>query len=119
MVAIQPAGSTGVVVAGVTIMGAGYMAANVLGSLLGPSGIANTDQGIALAVITAAQQVGGGLGLALLITTGTLRTNTIEASAGHTIPAAIVAGYQAALAPGALLWLAGAILVPAIMRSNR
>jgi MFS family permease len=116
MVAIEGTAGVGLVLAGVSVMGCGHFAANVLFTALGTTAIAPADHGVAVGLINAAQQIGAAVGLALLVTIAAARTNTIRTTAGETTPAAIVAGYQWALAAGALLSLLAACLVVAIMR---
>jgi hypothetical protein len=79
------------------------------------------DAGLASGLINTAQQVGGALGLAVLSTLATSRTNSVVNGFGH--PASIVEktsaqvdGYQLAFTAGAFLMLAAGVVVLGLLR---
>lgn len=84
-------------------------------------GIERDDAGIGSGLINASQQVGGALGLAVLATIATGRTDDTMVAAGgdpSALPAALTEGFQAALVGGAGFALLG-LLLAAILISGR
>jgi MFS family permease len=60
------------------------------------------DSGLASGLVNTTQQVGGALGLAVLATLSTTRSNSLHAS-GHTLTSSLVSGYHLAFSIGAVL----------------
>jgi EmrB/QacA subfamily drug resistance transporter len=81
------------------------------------SGVAERDSGLASGLINTAQQIGGALGLAILSTLATSRTDDVIATAGSQ-QAALTEGFQVAfLGAAALVFAAGivgALLMPRV-----
>jgi EmrB/QacA subfamily drug resistance transporter len=73
-----------------------------------------TDAGIASGIVTTAQQVGGALGLALLVSIATTRAANLRAS-GHSAAAAQLGGAHLAFAVGAGLLAVGAVLAAVLI----
>lgn len=104
----------------------GTFAGNVLGpSLLAAVGlglsfvpitiaaVAGTDghqAGLASGLINTSQQVGGALGLAILVSIANSRTDAITGAGGHDVLYALTAGFQRAFLVGAGFALLGAVL---------
>jgi EmrB/QacA subfamily drug resistance transporter len=88
-------------------LGAGTAFPAVMG--LAMSGVAPADSGLASGLVNTAQQVGGALGLAVLATLSTSRTDSLV-SDGEPMAAALVSGYRLAFVLGAVL-VAGAVSV--------
>ena len=80
---------------------------------LAMSGATQEDAGLASGLVNTTVQVGGAIGLAVLATLATQRTDTLRAD-GETLNAALNAGYHLAYLIGALL-VAGAVAVAAIV----
>ena len=80
---------------------------------LAMSSASPSDAGLASGLVNTTQQVGGALGLAVLATLATTRSDGLLAD-GETTAAALTGGYQLAFAVGAAL-LAGAIVLAAIV----
>lgn len=103
-----------VVAIGLAVMGAGHFAANTLFVALGTTNVSTAMHGVTVGVINAAQQVGAGLGLALLVTISSARTAALRPAA-----VAVGAGYQLAMAAAASLVLLAAVLVLLLTRPHR
>jgi EmrB/QacA subfamily drug resistance transporter len=89
-------------------------------TLLGTSGVANHDAGLASGLFNSAQQVGGSLGLAILATlavdhTSHLLSNGASASAASRV-AATVSGYHVAFLAAAIMIGTGVSLLLLLLR---
>jgi EmrB/QacA subfamily drug resistance transporter len=90
-------------------------------TLIATSGIPNDDAGLASGLFNTSQQIGGALGLALLSTLATNRTEDELASAGaQPTPAAtadaLVSGFHVAWLSSAILLAAGGLLLLGLLR---
>ena len=79
---------------------------------LAMSGATQQDAGLASGLVNTTAQVGGALGLAVLATLSTSRTNALTAS-GHPIASALTSGYHLAF------WVAAALVGCALASSSR
>jgi EmrB/QacA subfamily drug resistance transporter len=85
------------------------------------SGVNPQEAGLASGLINTAQQVGGALGLAILSTVATSRTDSVMAAAGGNraqLPVALTEGFQDAFLVGAGFALLGAILAVVLIRTK-
>jgi EmrB/QacA subfamily drug resistance transporter len=109
------------------ILGPSLLAALGLGfayvttTIAAVSGIEDSEQGLASGLINTSQQIGGALGLAILATVATSRTDDVVAAAGgnpRALPDALVEGFQSAFFGGALIAVIGLVLTLVLIRSS-
>jgi EmrB/QacA subfamily drug resistance transporter len=74
-----------------------------------------SDSGLASGLVNTSQQVGGALGLAVLATLSSTRTDTLV-SHGESTASALTGGYHLAFAIGAGMVIAGLVLAVALLR---
>jgi len=83
---------------------------------LAMSGATAEDSGLASGLVNTTQQVGGALGLAVLATVATNRTNSAQAH-GATLASSLTSGYHLAFTISAVLVIAAIVLTAALPRS--
>jgi EmrB/QacA subfamily drug resistance transporter len=82
---------------------------------LAMSGATQSDSGLASGLINTSQQVGGSLGLAVLTTLSTTRTEGLLKD-GHSTASALTDGYQFAFAIGAGLVIVGILVAVTVLK---
>jgi EmrB/QacA subfamily drug resistance transporter len=83
-------------------------------TMLAVSDASEADAGLAAGLVTTAQQVGGALGLAVLVSVATARASSLLGS-GHAPAVAQLAGGHLAFAVGAVLLAIGALLATVLI----
>jgi MFS family permease len=109
------------------ILGPSLLAATGLGfafvttTIAAVSGVREQESGLASGLINTSQQIGGALGLAVLATIATSRTDNVMASAGgdpSALTNALTEGFQAAFLGGAVIAALGFVLTLVLIRSR-
>ena len=106
------------------ILGASLLAAIGFGfgfvtsTIAAVAGVEDREQGLASGLINTSQQIGGALGLAVLTTIATSRTDDVLASGGSTLPNALTEGFQSAFLGGAVIAALGFVATLVLIRSR-
>ena len=100
------------------LAGVGLGLAFVPVTIAAVTGIRPSEAGLASGLINTSQQVGGALGLAVLATISTGRTDDVFASGEHSRAVALTEGFQNAFLAGAGIALLGAVLAAVLISSR-
>jgi EmrB/QacA subfamily drug resistance transporter len=106
------------------ILGPSLLAAAGLGfgfvtsTIAAVSGVKDREQGLASGLINTSQQIGGALGLAVLSTVATTRTNNLLHSGTSNLPHALTAGFQSAFLAGAGIAALGFVATLVLIRTR-
>ena len=106
------------------ILGASLLAAIGLGfgfvtsTIAAVAGVDQREQGLASGLINTSQQIGGALGLAVLSTIATSRTDDVMATGNSTLPNALTEGFQSAFLGGAVIALLGFVATLVLIRTR-
>jgi EmrB/QacA subfamily drug resistance transporter len=106
------------------ILGPSLLAAIGLGfafvtsTIAAVSGVEEREQGLASGLINTSQQIGGALGLAVLSTIATSRTDHVLASGSANLPGALTDGFQRAFLGGAVIAALGLLATLILIRSR-
>jgi predicted MFS family arabinose efflux permease len=105
------------------ILGPSLLAAIGLGfgfvtsTIAAVSGVQQREQGLASGLINTSQQIGGALGLAVLSTLATTRTDHLL-STGANAPTALTEGFQSAFLGGAIIAMLGFVATLVLIRTR-
>jgi EmrB/QacA subfamily drug resistance transporter len=102
----------------VVVLGAGAGLAFPTLMMMAMAGVDPADAGLASGLVNTSAQVGGALGLAVLATLSSSRTEDLLAG-GESTAAALTSGYQLAFAVGVGLIVAGIAIALAVLRPDR
>jgi EmrB/QacA subfamily drug resistance transporter len=106
------------------ILGPSLLAAIGLGfgfvtsTIAAVSGVDQREQGLASGLINTSQQIGGALGLAVLSTIATSKTNDVMASGTSSVPSALTEGFQSAFLGGAVIAALGFVATLVLIRTR-
>jgi MFS family permease len=106
------------------ILGASLLVAAGLGlgfvttTIAAVAGVKPTEQGLASGLINTSQQVGGAIGLAVLATVATTRTNHVLATGTSSVPHALTEGFQTAFLAGAIIAALGLLATLLLIRNH-
>jgi hypothetical protein len=106
------------------ILGASLFAAAGLGfafvttTIAAVSGVEESEAGLASGLINTSQQIGGALGLAVLSTVATSRTEDVMSSGNSTLLNGLTEGFQSAFLGGAAIALLGFVLTLILIRGS-
>jgi EmrB/QacA subfamily drug resistance transporter len=106
------------------ILGPSLLAAVGLGfafvttTIAAVSGVEEHEAGLASGLINTSQQIGGALGLAVLSTIATSRTEDVMASGGGGVADGLTEGFQAAFFGGAVIAALAFVLTLVVIRSS-
>ena len=106
------------------ILGPSLLAAMGLGfgfvtsTIAAVSGVNEREQGLASGLINTSQQIGGALGLAVLSTIATSRTDHVMASGASSLPNALTEGFQSAFLAGAVIAALGVAATLILIRTR-
>src|SRR5829696_870731 len=106
------------------ILGASLLAAIGLGfgfvtsTIAAVSGVDQHEQGLASGLINTSQQIGGALGLAVLSTIATSRTDSVMAAGHSTVANGLTEGFQSAFLGGAVIALLGFVATLILIRTR-
>jgi EmrB/QacA subfamily drug resistance transporter len=106
------------------ILGPSLLAAIGLGfgfvtsTIAAVAGVEEREQGLASGLINTSQQIGGALGLAVLSTIATTRTNDVMATGQSTLPNALTEGFQSAFLGGAVIAALGVVATLVLIRTR-
>ena len=90
----------------------------VTSTIAAVAGVEEREQGLASGLINTSQQIGGALGLAVLSTIATSRTDNVMATGHSTLPNALTEGFQSAFLGGAVIALLGVVATLVLIRTR-
>ena len=103
------------------LAGAGLGFAFVATTIAAVAGVRERESGLASGLINTSQQIGGAVGLAVLASVATSRTDGAVAAAGGdpaVLPRALTEGFQAAFVGGAAIAVLGLVLTVVLLRNR-
>jgi hypothetical protein len=119
---VSPHGSyAGDVLAPSVIVAVGLGLSFVPLTILAVSGATDSDAGLASGLINTAQQIGGAIGLAILSTIATSRTNDLlhaAHGARGAVPGALTSGFSSAFTVGAGFAIAGIVVALLLVQGS-
>lgn len=99
------------------VLGLGAGASMVAGTTLAVSGVAKREEGLAGGLVNSSQQIGGAIGITILVILSAVRTDSLT-SAGYSEADALTAGYSWVFIGAAIFAIVGALLVAFVQRKG-
>ena len=90
----------------------------VTSTIAAVSGVEDREQGLASGLINTSNQIGAALGLAVLSTIATTRTDNVLATGHSTLPNALTEGFQSAFLGGAVIAALGVVATLVLIRTR-
>ena len=100
------------------LVGVGLGFGFVTSTIAAVAGVEGREQGLASGLINTSQQFGGALGLAILATVATTRTNHVLATHTSSVPNALTQGFQHAFLGGTFIALLGLVATLVLIRGR-
>lgn len=111
-------GAVALVAVGVGLHGFGIITGQVMANIRATGGMPDEEQGLAGGLLTTAQQVGAGLGVAVVAAVAAARTGVLSNPGAEPTAGALVSGYRYGLGVAALMTVLAAVVAAVDLRAS-